>query len=457
MTPGKILYYSTNGNAPKVSFSDALLKGLAPDNGLYMPDHIPPLDKVVLKRLSGKPYHEIAFIIAQNFLYNEIAAEDLQLLVRDAYNFKVPLVKVYGRNYIMRLDQGPTASFKDFAARMMGRLMQYFLQKQNRKMLILTATSGDTGSAIANAFYGLDNIQVVILFPENEVTPRQRKQMTTLRKNIKIISLQGKFDDCQAIVKRAFMDESLVRLNLSSANSINIGRLLPQSFYYFYAWSQLARTTDSEPVIFSVPSGNFGNIMGGLLAKKMGLPVKRFVIATNENDEVPVYWQTGKYATIVPSRNCISSAMNVGHPGNMARVIALYGGSMDEKGNILKEPDIRQMRADIFAVSINDNRTTEVLKETYNHYGVLTEPHGAAGWAGLLEYFKQYPSDGLEDQLAISLETAHPAKFPEEIRTLLGIEPELPASMDGLDHSEESFDRLDNNYEQFRDYLKTRY
>jgi threonine synthase len=455
--PNKILYYSTNGKAGKVSFGEALLKGLAPDNGLYMPDHIPMLDQLTLQSLSGKPYPEIAQTIARNFLQQEIEDEALRSLVYDAYNFAVPLEKVEGRRYIMRLDQGPTASFKDFAARMMGRLMQYFLQKQNRNMLILTATSGDTGSAIAHAFYGLHNIQVVILFPENEVTPRQRRQMTTLRKNIKIISLTGKFDDCQALVKQAFMDPELKPLNLSSANSINIGRLLPQSFYYFYAWSQLADTGNKKPVVFSIPSGNFGNMMGGLLAKSMGLPVKKFVIATNENDEVPVYWQTGKYATIVPSKNCISSAMNVGHPSNMARVIALYGGIMDEKGNIIREPDIRKMRDDIFAVSISDTKTKEVLQQTYRQYGVLTEPHGAAGWAGLQEYLKQHPEDNNLEQPAVSLETAHPAKFPEEVRSLLGIDPELPASMQGLDQAEESYDCLDNNYAHFREYLKGRY
>jgi len=456
MKSGRICYNSTNGNAEKVSFGEALLKGLAPDNGLYMPDHIPMVDNELLISLQRKPYHEIALAIAHHFLHDEIEGEVLQNITRDAYNFEVPLQKVYNRNYIMRLDQGPTASFKDFAARMMGRLMQYYLHQQNKKMLILTATSGDTGSAIANAFYGLENIQVVVLFPEKEVTDRQRKQMTTLRKNVRIIALQGKFDDCQALVKQAFMDKSLEYLNLSSANSINIGRLLPQSFYYFYAWSQLARPLTLEPVIFAVPSGNFGNMMGGLLAKRMGLPVSRFVIATNENDEVPVYWKTGKYTTIIPSRNCISSAMNVGHPSNMARVIALYGGVMDEKGNITKEPDIQQMRKDIFTVSISDQLTTRTLKSTYEKYRVLLEPHGAAGWAGLMEFLQNHP-DNQETPLAISLETAHPAKFPEEIRNLLGLEPELPPSMMDLDQHEESFERLDNRYIHFRDYLKARF
>ena len=456
MVSDKILYYSTNGNADRLTFGEALLRGLAPDKGLFMPERIPVLDKKTMNDLRGKPYPQIAFTVAQNLLRGEIDDRELMQIISDAYNYDVPLEKVYGRKYIMRLDRGPTASFKDFAARMMGRLMQHFLQKENRNMLILTATSGDTGSAIANAFYGLDNIRVVILFPENEVTTRQRKQMTTLRKNIRVIALNGKFDDCQAMVKQAFVDPDLEKLNLSSANSINIGRLLPQSFYYFYAWSQLAVSSD-EPVIFSIPSGNFGNMMGALLAKKMGLPIKKLVIATNENDEVPVYWQTGNYKTINPSRNCISSAMNVGHPSNMARVISLYGGLMNEKGDIIREPDVQKMHEDIFAVSISDHSTAEVLKEVYTKYRVLLEPHGAAGWAGLEQYHENNPGDAHPDQLVVSLETAHPAKFPEEIRKMLNIEPALPDSLKGLDVLEESFDRIHNDYKDFKEYLLKRY
>jgi threonine synthase len=457
MNSHKILYHSTNGNAEKVSFSEALLKGLAPDKGLYMPDRIPELDRDLIRSLHHKPYAEIAAVIARNMLKGEIPDEEIGRITHDAYNFEVPLEKVYGRNYIMRLDQGPTASFKDFAARMMGRTMQYFLQKQNQKMLILTATSGDTGSAIANAFYGLDNIQVVILFPEHEVTPRQRKQMTTLRKNIQIIALNGKFDDCQALVKQAFVDPELAGLNLSSANSINIGRLIPQSFYYFYAWSQLADTRNLEPIVFAVPSGNFGNMMGGLLAKKMGLPVKKFIIATNENDEVPVYWKSGNYQTIVPSRNCISSAMNVGHPSNMARVVALYGGKMDEKGIIISDPDVHQMQQDIFAVSISDRETTDTLQSVYNKHLIILEPHGATGWAGLQHYYQNFPDEVKSDLPAVSLETAHPAKFPEEIRKLLAVDPGLPASLEGLDAMTESFDKINNDYTLFKDYLVSRY
>jgi len=452
----RILYYSTNRKAPKAGFSEALLKGLAPDRGLYMPDHVPVIDDGILKELKGRSYAEVSFVVARNLLHDEIDDDSLLSMIKDAYGFDVPLENIYERKYIMRLDQGPTASFKDFAARLMGRLMQHFLRLQNRNMLILTATSGDTGSAIANAFYGLGNIRVVILYPKNEVTPRQRKQMTTLRQNIRVIELDGKFDDCQALVKQAFSDPELDYLSLSSANSINIGRLWPQSFYYFYAWSRLSGFPD-DPAIFAVPSGNFGNLMGGLLAKAMGLPVKRFVIATNENNEVPVYWQTGHYSAVIPSRNCISSAMNVGHPSNLARVIALYGGLMDEKGFISREPDVAKMHTDIAAYSITDKQTKQTLKDLYDRFGVITEPHGAAGWTGLMEYMRNFPSDADPGQLAISLETAHPAKFPEEIQKILKIDPLLPESLSGLDKLKETYDSLENDYTQFKNYLISRY
>jgi threonine synthase len=367
----------------------------------------------------------------------------------------VPLENIYGRNYVMRLDQGPTASFKDFAARMMGRLMQYFLRLENRKLLILTATSGDTGSAIANAFYGLDNIKVVILFPKTEVTDRQRKQMTTLHKNISVIALDGKFDDCQALVKKAFCDQELDYLGLSSANSINIGRLLPQSVYYFYAFAKLARNI-GDPIIFSVPSGNFGDLMGGIIAKHMGLPMKRFVISTNANDEVPVYFDSGKYKTIVPSRNSISSAMNVGHPSNMARIIDIYGGIMDEKGVIHKSPDVQRLKADMYAVSISDEQTKAMIKEVYERHKILIEPHGAVGWAGLHRYFEEQPASS-PDQLTVTLETAHPAKFPVEINEILHIDPALPPSLLNLDGKDEVMAEMKNNYGMFKDYLTKNY
>jgi len=446
----QILFYSTNLMAAPLPFDEALLKGLAPDKGLFMPEHIPEMKMKEILALRGLQYHEIAFRIAWKFLKGVISEEELKTITRDAYNYSIPLEHVTGRKYVMRLDQGPTASFKDFAARMMGRLMQHYLKQDNRKLLILTATSGDTGSAIANAFYGLDNINVAVLFPETEVTDRQRKQMTTLGKNVKIIAVDGKFDDCQAIVKKAFSDKELDYLNLSSANSINIGRLIPQIVYYFYAFSEL-RNSDEEEIVFSVPSGNFGDMMGGVLAMKMGLPVKRFVIATNENDEFPAYLRSGKYAKIEPSKNCISSAMNVGHPSNLARLVALYGGMMDESGKIFSGADMDAMRTELWSTSISDAKTRETIQKAWSQHELLLEPHGAVGWAGLIEYCKENPCE--EDQLCVSLETAHPAKFPEEIEKLLGFDPGLPPSLEGLEDKDEHFDYLDNNYEAFKAYL----
>lgn len=447
-----IKYYSTNLNAPEVSFYEALLKGIAPDGGLYMPDQFPGVTSAELYEFSALNYYEIAYEIVRKFLVGQIPDEALYTLAMDAYNFEVPLDHVYDQKYVMRLDRGPTASFKDFAARMMGRLMQYFLQKENRNLLILTATSGDTGSAIANAFYGLDNIKVVILFPESEVTDRQRKQMTTLKKNISIIALDGKFDDCQAMVKKAFADKELDTFNLSSANSINIGRLLPQSVYYFWAYSQLI-LNEGEEIVFSVPSGNFGDLMGGLIAHQMGLPVKKFVVSTNENDEVPNYFVSGKYKTIIPSKNCISSAMNVGHPSNMSRIVALYGGVMNEKGNILKDPDLNKIKEDLYAISISDDDTRSNIKDAWTKHKLLLEPHGSVGWLGLMNFLKDNPEVDTTTQVCVSLETAHPAKFPKEIKEILKFDPELPESMKGLDDLEESFIRLPNDYKAFIAYL----
>jgi len=451
----QILLSSTNLKAPAVSFEHALLKGIAPDGGLYMPEEIPLLTVEDILRFSEADYHEIAFEVSRKFLAGEIPDEDLERITRDAYNFEIPLEHVCDRKYVMRLDRGPTASFKDFAARMMGRLMQYFLNRNGRKLLILTATSGDTGSAIANAFYGLENVQVVVLFPENEVTARQRKQMTTLGRNVSILGLDGKFDDCQALVKQAFADSELDYLNLSSANSINIGRLIPQMVYYFYSFARLRSDNPGERAVFSVPSGNFGDLCGGLLAMKMGLPVRKFVVATNENDEFPTFVRTGVYEKIDPSLNCISSAMNVGHPSNIPRLVALYGGSMDQHGAIRTAPDLDRIRKDMFAVSISDSETEATISSAYKDYGLLLEPHGSVGWAGLQRYIKEEQVE--RDQLCISLETAHPAKFPEKIREILSFDPELPPSLQGIEDREESFEHLPVNYKAFKEFLKNNY
>jgi threonine synthase len=446
-----VKYYSTNQKSPAVSFQEALLKGLATDGGLYIPASFPLITTEESESFRSKDYPEIATSILNKLIGKEIDKKDLSALCNDAYNFDVPLEKVYNRNYIMRLDRGPTASFKDFAARMMSRLMQHFLSLNNQHLTILTATSGDTGSAVANAFYGLKNINVLILFPAGEVTLIQRKQMTTLQNNIKVIAIDGKFDDCQWLVKKAFLDPALSKISLSSANSINIGRLLPQSVYYFYAFSKLSGIA-GDKAVFSVPSGNFGNLMGGLIAKKMGLPVKKFIIATNENNEVPEFLRTGDYKSISPSKNCISSAMNVGHPSNLTRIVSMYGGMMDETGIIFKQPDMKKMHHDLFGISLTDEDTRRTIADVYKKHNILLEPHGAIAWYGLKEYYK-LNRDNSEKQLSISLETAHPAKFPEEFSKIINIDPPLPASLIGIADKAENYFSFDNDYELLKEFI----
>ncbi len=448
-------YYSTNQGVPTVDLADALLKGQAGDRGLFMPRPITPLSSKLLARARDLPYPELASQILAPYAEGVFSRETLDDICADAYDYPVPLEKVDGERYVMRLDQGPTASFKDFAARFMGRALGRLVRERGRELLILTATSGDTGSAVANAFSGVEGIKVLVLFPIDEVSNRQRKQMTTLGGNVATIAVDGKFDHCQALVKQAFSDPDLTGLDLSSANSINIGRLLPQSVYYVYAASRLADIARGEKVIFSVPSGNFGDMMGGMLAFHSGLPVSRFIISTNANDEVPRFLETGAYSKIDPSRTCISNAMNVGHPSNLARLVDLYGGRMNEKGDLSEPADMERMRRDIFAVSIDDDETRRTIGEVWNKHEVMLEPHGAVGWAGLMRYLEQNPH--MSDRTAISLETAHPAKFPEEIKVITGRDPELPPSLEGIESAVEHYGRMEADYAAFKDHLQREY
>ncbi|MCK4871604.1 MAG: threonine synthase [Phycisphaerales bacterium] len=448
-------YYSTNHRVPDVTLDRALLQGQAGDMGLFLPERFPPLTRDDLLGFVGRPYPEIAFEVLRRFTQGVFADDTLLELCRDAYDYDIPLECVTGRQHIMRLDQGPTASFKDFAARMMARWMSRLMEKEQGELVILTATSGDTGSAVAHAYHGARRVHVVVLFPVDEVSDRQRKQMTTLGGNVRVIGIEGKFDDGQAMVKRAFADPDLKNIRLTSANSINIGRLLPQAVYYVYAYVRLADVAEGEEVVFSIPSGNFGDMMGGTIARRMGLPIKRFVIATNANDEVPNFVRTGEYKTIVPSRVCISNAMNVGHPSNLARLIDMYGGHMDEKGNLIEKPDMDRLRRDIYSVSIDDDHTRQAIKDAYDKYGTVLEPHGAVGWAGLGRYIEDERES--EDTLCISLETAHPAKFPEEIEAMIGIMPDTPPSLVGIEERAEQYPVMSTDYDAFRDLLLTHY
>ena len=454
---GMIRYYSTNRNLHgvegirpfegRVSFREALLQGQAPDEGLYMPDRIPaiPLGKIL--GCKGNPYREIALLVSWAFLEGEISREDLKAVVDDAYNFPVPLERVTGDRHLLRLDRGPTASFKDFAARMMARLMSAFREEESR-LNVLVATSGDTGSAVGEAFKGVEGIDVHILYPRKEVSGRQKKQLDTIGGNVTALSMDGKFDDCQNLVKEAFADPAFGKFHLTSANSINFGRILPQTIYYFYAFAELCGPGDT--IVFSVPSGNFGDALGCEYARRMGLPVRKLVMPTNENDEFPRFLATGTYEKVSPSRACLSNAMNVGHPSNLARFFDLYGGTVDRAGRVFRFPDVEEMRKRIFSVAVSDGETRETIREAHRRYGVLLEPHGAVGWKGLETFLEK---EGLSGETAVVLETAHPAKFTDEIIDLLGITPDLPERLRDLDGRPGSPVEIPADYAVLRDYL----
>ena len=450
----RILYYSTNrelktdrinGYKKRVTFKQALFMGLAPDKGLFMPSKIPKLSKKDILRLKGKPYYEVAYGILKNFLQYDIKDSDLKAITKKAYYFDIPTEKLDDSTWLVRLDQGPTASFKDFAALLMAQLMQK-LKPLNKKITILVATSGDTGSAIGEAYRGLKGVKVYILYPKKEVSSIQKKHMDTIGKNIQSLAVDGKFDDCQKLVKEAFADSDLKKLNLTSANSINIGRILPQIAYYFYAYANIANKF--EPLVFSIPSGNFGNSLGCELARRMGLPVKKIIIATNENDEFPKFLRTGVYKKIEPSRMCLSNAMNVGNPSNLARYFDLYDGMIDKEGIIHKKPDIKEMKKYLYSVAISDEETIKTIKDTYKKFKIIVEPHGAVGIAALRRYRKTS-----KKLLSICLETADPAKFPEIIKKELGIRLNIPKDLRKINKRKEKSYYLQNNYEEFKEYL----
>lgn len=444
----QMLFYSTNGQTPRVNLREALLQGQAPDRGLYMPVEIPRLTREEIAAMGNLPYHEIAVAVLRHYTSGIISEDELSALCRDAYQFELPLEQVEQGVWVMRLDRGPTASFKDFAARLMARMLGLFVEQEDRSLTILTATSGDTGSAVASAFAGVAGIRVVVLFPEQEVSRLQRKQMTTIGGNVRTVAVAGKFDDCQAMVKRAFADPLLKHLSLTSANSINVGRLLPQIVYYYYAASRVAEP--GVPIVFSVPSGNFGNMMGAVLGARMGLPIKRLVVAVNGNDEFPRMLNTGNYEKIEPSRPCLSNAMNVGHPSNLARLVSLYGGHMNEAGVLGRKPDFDAMRKEIFSTSVSDDQTRATIKSAWARYRLLLEPHGAVAGRGLQEYRSSEHSDNTP---LVALETAHPAKFPEEIQRCLGFSPDPPPCLRAVENKPEQYERLPPDQRMFSEYL----
>ena len=416
-----------------------------------MLNNIPRLTDDTIDSFKNMEFVDIANIIMSKFIGNIISQEKLQQIVNNALNFKILIDNIVNNDYICYLDRGPTCSFKDFGARMLARIMEHFLKVDNKNITILTATSGDTGGAVAQAFYKMSRIKVVVLYPKNEISDLQRKQMTTLGENVIALGIDGKFDDCQKLVKTAFADKELNHVYLSSANSINLGRLIPQTLYYFWSYSRIVGKKN-EKVTFSVPSGNFGNLTGGLIAKNMGLPIKRFISAVNENNEFPTFLRTGVYTKVDPSINCISNAMNVGHPSNLARIFDLYGGQIDEKGVIHKVPNMEELRNDIISYSINDEATKDAIVNFYNRYKKIIEPHGAVGWAALQLYRDSYPKNN--DVKSITFETADPSKFPEQIINLIDIVPEMPNSLKLIQDKHEFPNPKEiSTYSDFKEYL----
>jgi threonine synthase len=428
-------YYSTNKKVSGVSLEDAVVKGLAEDKGLFMPDTIKRLPPSFFDTIENLTFQEIAYVVADAFFGEDVEVGALKKIVYETLNFDVPLVHVVDDVYSLELYHGPTLAFKDVGGRFMSRLLGYFIQKQSKdRVNVLVATSGDTGSAVANGFLGVEGIHVYVLYPKGLVSPIQECQFTTLGQNITALEVDGTFDDCQALVKSAFMDEELnLKMKLTSANSINVARFLPQSFYYFYAYAQLKKSGKADNLVICVPSGNFGNITAGLFAKRMGLPVHRFIAANNRNDIFLQYLQTGDYKPR-PSVSTIANAMDVGDPSNFARVLDLYGGSHEA---IIYE---------ISGVSYNDEQIAETLKACYSETGYLLDPHGACGFRALKEGLK-------ENETGVFMETAHPAKFLETVESIIGEKVEIPLKLQEFMKGEKKSLPLSKEFSEFKNYL----
>jgi len=436
-----IRYYSTNNKNYLVSFKDALLSGLAPDKGLYMPERFPVYDQ---NKLMEKDFRNLATYLAKLFIEEEIPEDEIKNICYDAFNFDVPLKRINDNIFILELFWGPTCAFKDFGARFMALTMSYFLKKINKKIKILVATSGDTGSAVAKGFYKVENIDVLILYPSQKVSLLQEKQLTTLGENITALEVLGTFDDCQAMVKEAFVDKDLnSRLNLCSANSINIGRLIPQSFYYVWGYNRLKYLLNGiEPqLIYCTPSGNFGNLTGGLFAKRMGLNVKKFIAATNENDVVPEFLFTGKFNPR-PSVTTYSNAMDVGNPSNFARMIDMY-----TKDN---SSYWENMKKDIMGYKVSDEETLDTVKKVYEKTGYILDPHSAVGYKAIQKFKKDNESNNFN---FIFLGTAHPAKFMDILEDKLGIKVDIPSQLQEALLKEKKSIKIKNIYSDLKDFL----
>ena len=430
-------YYSTNGKTPKVSLAEAVVKGLAADRGLFMPEHIGKMPKAFFNNISSMSLQEMSFAVAYMLFGDDIDSDDLKHIVSDTLNFDIPLVKVDDARYSLELFHGPTLAFKDVGARFMARLLGHFNRQlgEDRMVNVLVATSGDTGGAVANGFLGVPGVRVFVLYPSGKVSRIQEAQFTTLGDNITAIEVNGTFDDCQALVKSAFMDKELnSHMMLTSANSINVARFLPQMFYYFYAYAQLMKAgEDLSNIVVSVPSGNFGNITAGLIAKFMGLPVKRFIAANNRNDVVFNYLQTGVYSP-KPSVATIANAMDVGDPSNFARILDLYHNSWDA------------IKAEISGFTYTDEQIANTLAEVYRQRGYLLDPHGAVAYRSLQEGLRP-------GEVGVMLETAHPAKFKSVVDSIIGEDIDIPQRLRAFMDNPKQSVRMPSAFGPFKQYL----
>ena len=429
-----MLYYSTNGKAPKATLAEAVVKGLAPDRGLYMPERLEKLPQSFYDTIDTLSFQEISYRVASALFGEDIPADDLKKIVYDTLSFETPVVHIDGNIYTEELFHGPTLAFKDVGARFMARLLGYFNKNEKRLVNVLVATSGDTGSAVANGFLGVEGVHVYVLYPKGKVSPIQECQFTTLGQNITALEIDGVFDDCQALVKSAFMDQQLNdHMKLTSANSINVARFLPQAFYYFNAYAQMKKLGKADNMVICVPSGNFGNITAGLFGWFMGLPVKRFIAANNANDIFYKYLQTGVYSP-KPSVQTLANAMDVGDPSNFARVLALYKGSH------------KDIAAHIAGATYSDAQIAETIADTFNRTGYVLDPHGACGYRALKE--------GLADgEQGVFIETAHPAKFKEKVDAILGGDIEIPAKLQAFMKGTKQSVELGKDFEGFKQFL----
>ncbi len=432
-----MILYSTNHQSDDVSLEEAVFRGLPPDNGLYMPHVIPTLPSSFFDKIETLSISEIAFEVTKTLLGDDIPEDDIKMIVERAIDFDAPLVNLEKDTYVLELFHGPSMAFKDFGARFMASLMSYFLQKSHKDIHILVATSGDTGGAVAQGFYKTPGIKVIILYPTGKVSDIQEKQLTTLGENVTALEVDGTFDDCQALVKAAFLDKELSStINLASANSINISRLIPQSFYYFNAYAQLKKAGNTKPVVFCVPSGNFGNLSAGLIAQKMGLPVEMFVAATNVNNIVPSYLATGNYEP-KPSQETISNAMDVGNPSNFIRMRLLAGDAYEE---VVKH---------IVGDSSDDEQTKIAMKDVYSRTNYVMCPHTAVAYLGLKSY-----TDTLSEEVAgVLLSTAHYAKFLDVVEDALGTSVEIPERLSALLSKEKVAISMTKDFASFKNYL----